>query len=114
QIGSMIAPDVPLKNLRNLSERARPPLYAQPMRLGQLFGGYASLTERLAAELVAVRDKLRTLPLGGTAIGTGFGAPAGYRPAVYSHLQGITGVDYQAPANPFDAMQNMDGFSRVA
>jgi len=87
---------------------------AQPMRLGQLFGGYASLTERLAEELVAVRDKLRTLPLGGTAIGTGFGAPAGYRAAVYTHLRSITGVDYQAPANPFDAMQNMDVFSRVS
>ncbi|CAG9217014.1 Aspartate ammonia-lyase [Paraburkholderia sabiae] len=87
---------------------------AQPMRLGQLFGGYASLTERLAEELVAVRDKLRTLPLGGTAIGTGFGAPGGYRAAVYSHLQSVTGVGYQAPENPFDAMQNMDVFSRVS
>lgn len=84
------------------------------MRLGQLFGGYASLTERLAEELVTVRDKLRTLPLGGTAIGTGFGAPAGYRAAVYTHLRSITGVDYQAPANAFDAMQNMDVFSRVS
>jgi aspartate ammonia-lyase len=87
---------------------------AQPMRLGQLFGGYASLTARLAQELAAVRDKLRTLPLGGTAIGTGFGAPAGYRAAVYAHLREVTGVDYQAPDNPFDAMQNMDVFSRVS
>ncbi|MDR5761044.1 aspartate ammonia-lyase [Caballeronia sp. LZ035] len=87
---------------------------AQPMRLGQLFGGYASLTSRLADELAAVRDKLRTLPLGGTAIGTGFGAPAGYRAAVYAHLRQVTGVDYQAPANSFDAMQNMDVFSRVS
>jgi aspartate ammonia-lyase len=87
---------------------------AQPMRLGQLFGGYASLTYRLAEELVAVRDKLRTLPLGGTAIGTGFGAPAGYRSAVYQHLSRIAGVEYMAPSNPFDAMQNMDVFSRVS
>ena len=87
---------------------------AQPMRLGQLFSGYASLTARLAEELRAVRNKLRTLPLGGTAIGTGFGAPPGYRAAVYAHLRSITGVDYQAPANSFDAMQNMDVFSRVS
>lgn len=87
---------------------------AQPMRLGQLFSGYASLTHRLADELVAVRDKLRTLPLGGTAIGTGFGAPAGYRAAVYQHLGRITQVDYLAPGNPFDAMQNMDVFARVS
>ncbi|MEX3776823.1 aspartate ammonia-lyase [Pseudomonas sp. MYb118] len=87
---------------------------AQPMRLGQLFSGYASLTHRLATELVAVRDKLRTLPLGGTAIGTGFGAPAPYRAAAYRHLSSITGVQYLAPSNPFDAMQNMDVFSRVS
>ncbi|MEH6415493.1 aspartate ammonia-lyase [Pseudomonas sp. CGJS7] len=87
---------------------------AQPMRLGQLFSGYASLTRRLAAELANVRTKLLTLPLGGTAIGTGFGAPASYRAAVYNHLQEITGVSYVAPENSFDAMQNMDVFSRVS
>ncbi|WP_216108219.1 lyase family protein [Burkholderia plantarii] len=87
---------------------------AQPMRLGQLFGGYASLAARLAAELTAVRDKLRTLPLGGTAIGTGFGAPAGYRAAVYRHLWEISGVAYAAPADSFDAMQNLDVFARVS
>lgn len=87
---------------------------AQPMRLGQLFGGYAALAHRLASELSAVREKLRTLPLGGTAIGTGFGAPAGYRAAVYVALSRITGVAYQAPANSFDAMQNMDVFARVS
>lgn len=86
----------------------------QPMRLGQVFGGYASVTRRLAEELAAVRDKLRTLPLGGTAIGTGFGAPAGYRASVYPHLSRITGVEYLAPADSFDAMQNMDVFSRVS
>lgn len=87
---------------------------AQPMRLGQVFGGYAALARRLAGELAAVRDKLRTLPLGGTAIGTGFGAPAGYRAAAYAHLRDVTGVNYEAPANSFDAMQNMDVFSRVS
>lgn len=87
---------------------------AQPMRLGHVFEGYAALTHRLGAELAIVREKLRTLPLGGTAIGTGFGAPAGYRSAVYGHLATLTGVDYRAPDNSFDAMQNMDTFSRVS
>lgn len=87
---------------------------AQPMRLGQLFSGYASLTHRLATELANVRDKLRTLPLGGTAIGTGFGAPPTYRAFAFAHLEAITGIEYQAPSNPFDAMQNMDVFSRIS
>ena len=87
---------------------------AQPMRLGQVFGGYSALTLRLADELEAVRDGLRTLPLGGSAIGTGFGAPAGYRKAVYAHLSEIVGVECYPPSNPFDAMQNMDVFGRVS
>ncbi len=87
---------------------------AQPMTLGQLFGGYAALTERLASELESVRDSLHTLPLGGTAIGTGFGAPKGYKARVYAHLADITGTDFRPAANPFDAMQNLDTFTRVS
>ncbi len=87
---------------------------AQPMTLGQVFGGYAALTERLASELARVRDDLRTLPLGGTAIGTGFGAPKGYKARVYAHLADITGIDFQPAGDPFDAMQNLDTFSRVS
>lgn len=87
---------------------------AQPMRLGQVFGGYAALVARLARALQPVRESLRTLPLGGTAIGTGFGAPPGYRTSVYRHLASVTGTAFAAPEDPFDAMQNMDTFSRVS
>ena len=87
---------------------------AQPMMLGQLFEGYASLAVRLAEQLAIARDSLRALPLGGTAIGTGFGAPVGYKARVYTHLAGITGVDFHAAGNPFDAMQNLDTFTRVS
>jgi aspartate ammonia-lyase len=87
---------------------------AQPMTLGQVFGGYASLVARLAKALQPVRAGLLVLPLGGTAIGTGFGAPAGYRTSVYRHLVTLTGIAYCAPEDAFDAMQNMDTFSRVS
>ncbi len=87
---------------------------AQPMTLGQVFGGYAALTARLARELIAVGEKLLVLPLGGTAIGTGFGAPRGYRASVFKHLTGLTGIHFSPPENSFDAMQNMDTFSRVS
>ena len=87
---------------------------AQPMRLGQVFGGYAALVTRLAQALQSVRASLRVLPLGGTAIGTGFGAPPGYRTSVYRHLASLTGIAFSAPEDAFDAMQNMDTFSRVS
>jgi len=87
---------------------------AQPMMLGQVFGGYAALTKRLAEKLHAVRDDLRILPLGGTAIGTGFGAPQGYKARVYAHLAQLTGVAFRPADDPFDAMQNLDTFARVS
>lgn len=87
---------------------------AQPMRLGQVFGGYAALVTRLQHALQPVRDSLLVLPLGGTAIGTGFGAPPGYRTSVYRHLVALTGTNFSAPEDAFDAMQNMDTFSRVS
>jgi aspartate ammonia-lyase len=87
---------------------------AQPMMLGQVFGGYAALADRLVLAVQTVRDMLLVLPLGGTAIGTGFGAPQGYRKAVFEHLAQLTGVAFSAPENSFDAMQNMDTFSRVS
>lgn len=87
---------------------------AQPMTLGQAFGGYAALTERLATEIMRHRDEMLTLPLGGTAIGTGLGAPPGYRQRVYEHLSELTGIMWRMPADAFDAMQNADGFARLS
>ncbi len=87
---------------------------AQPMRLGQAFGGYAALIRRQADALELARAGLRALPLGGTAIGTGFGSPAGWRDAVYRHLCELTGVAFEPAADAFDAMQNLDAFARVS
>jgi len=87
---------------------------AQPMRLGQMFEGYASLVRRLASEIEGSGAKLLALPLGGTAIGTGFGSSPGYRQAVYSHLREITGLRVEPASDPFDAMQNLDAFGRVS
>jgi aspartate ammonia-lyase len=87
---------------------------AQPMYLGQAFGGFASLTRRLAASLRLVQAQLLDLPLGGTAIGTGLGSPPGYKSSVFSHLVRITGTAFQPAENPFDGMQNMDVFSRIS
>jgi aspartate ammonia-lyase len=87
---------------------------AQPMRLGQAFGGYAAATRRVVAKLMAARDEMLILPLGGTAIGTGLGSSPGYRNAVYRHLREIVGADVRPGENMFDAMQNADGFARVS
>lgn len=87
---------------------------AQPMRLGQAFGGYAASIRRLLAKQVAAREEMLVLPLGGTAIGTGLGSAPGYREAVYKHLRQIVGADVRAGDDMFDAMQNADSFARVS
>lgn len=87
---------------------------AQPMRLGQAFGGYAAAVARLAESVEARRQDMLVLPLGGTAIGTGLGAAPGYRNAVYARLAAILNADVRPGADIFDAMQNADGFARLS
>lgn len=87
---------------------------AQPMRLGQAFGGYATAIRRLIEKLVLARDEMLVLPLGGTAIGTGLGSAPGYRSSVYRHLRRIVGADVRPSDNLFDAMQNADSLARVS
>lgn len=87
---------------------------AQPMRLGQAFGGYAASIGRLEKKLQSVRDEMLVLPLGGTAIGTGLGSAPGYRSAVYRHLKEIVGANVRPGDDMFDAMQNADAFARVS
>ena len=81
---------------------------ALPVTLGQQFGGYRSAMERQLAEIERVRNLCLELPLGGTAVGTGFGAAPGYTEAVYTCLRTLTQRDYRREANLFDGLQNAD------
>lgn len=87
---------------------------AQPMTLGQAFGGYSALVRRAEKRLVATRQKLLTLPLGGTAIGTRLGAVPGFRERVIERLAAVTGFDVRPAENIFDAMQNLDETQRLS
>ncbi|MEM7731556.1 MAG: lyase family protein, partial [Pseudomonadota bacterium] len=87
---------------------------AQPMTLGQEFGGYASAVRRAAGKIDASVQDLLALPLGGTAIGTGFGARPGYLDAVYQHLADNLALPVHPAGDMFDGMQNSDGFARVS
>ena len=52
---------------------------ATPVMLGQEFGGYAATVRYAAERLEAVLPRVRELPLGGTAVGTGINTPDGLR-----------------------------------
>ena len=87
---------------------------AQPMTLGQEFGGYAAAIHRVGKKAADVVEDLLTLPLGGTAIGTGLGAAPGFGEGVYKQLAAGLNKPVRPAADLFDGMQNADSFARVS
>jgi len=77
---------------------------AVPLTLGQEFGGYQAQLELGLAGLRAALPALRALAIGGTAVGTGLNAPAGFGEAVAARLSERLGLPFHAAANKFQAL----------
>ena len=76
---------------------------ATPVTLGQEMGAYAA-TLRLAAErLEAVLPRVRELPLGGTAVGTGINTPAAFAERAIAALAERTGQPFTEARDHFEA-----------
>jgi aspartate ammonia-lyase len=86
----------------------------QPMTLGQAFEGYAGVIQRASERIARQQQTLLSIPLGGTAIGTGLGSAPGFSAAVFGHLQEVTGLAVKPASNRFDGMQNLDEFQRLS
>ena len=65
---------------------------AVPITLGQEAGGWATQAEYGAARCRDVLARLAQLPIGGTAVGTGLNAPAGFAAGVVEELRAATGL----------------------
>jgi fumarate hydratase class II len=81
---------------------------ATPLTLGQEISGWAAM---LASNIEHVRqgvDQLRFLAVGGTAVGTGLNAPAGFGEAVAAQLSGETGRVFYALPNKFHGLTGHD------
>ena len=87
---------------------------ALPVTLGQVFASWAGPFERDRWRLNKLRERIRTIPLGGTAVGTGFGAPAAYVFAAEKHLRAITGLPLARSQNLMDEISHLDKFSELA
>ncbi len=87
---------------------------ALPMRAGSIFGAWAGALERDRWRLSKVAERVREVPLGGTALGTGFGAPRGYAHAAERHLRRITGLPLSRSQNMVDAVALKDSLAEVA
>ena len=87
---------------------------AVPIRLGQEFGAYASALQRSYDRIEDVLAEMRSLNLGGTAIGTAINAKKEYIKGIITELSEITGYRLSGAINLIDATQNVDSFSLVS
>lgn len=87
---------------------------ALPITFGQQFSGYRAAFQRQSSDLKALEQACLGLPLGATAVGTGFGASADYRAFVFEELRASTGKAYHQEENLFDALQNADHWIGVS
>ena len=81
---------------------------ATPVTLGQEFGGYATQVEDGIARLNDTLPRLCTLPLGGTAVGTGINAPTGFARKVVKRLADRTGLPLTEAKDHFAAQGARD------
>jgi fumarate hydratase class II len=81
---------------------------ATPVTLGQEFSGYAAAVEYGIERLEASLPRIAELPLGGTAVGTGLNAPAGFAAQVIALLAARTGLPLTEARNHFEAQGARD------
>ncbi|MEO6041784.1 MAG: class II fumarate hydratase [Croceibacterium sp.] len=81
---------------------------ATPLTLGQEVSGYAAQVEAGIARIELVLPGLCQLAQGGTAVGTGLNAPAGFGEAMAAELASITGLPLVTAPNKFEALAGQD------
>ena len=92
---------------------------ATPVTLGQEFGGYAAQIGQDLERLHTALPRLSRLPLGGTAVGTGINAPAGFARTVIAGLAERTGLplveapDHFASQGARDDLVELSGHLRT-
>ena len=81
---------------------------ATPIRLGQEFRGYAGQVEESLRRARAAQVELLTVPLGGTAVGTGINAHSEYAFRACGRLSSLTGLAVRETGNHFHAQATLD------
>ncbi len=87
---------------------------ATPVTLGQEFGGYAAAVRMGIERLEATLPRVAELPLGGTAVGTGINAPAGFGAAVIAELAGDSGLPLTEARDHFEAQGGRDALVELS
>ena len=81
---------------------------ATPIRLGQEFHGYAGQVQEAIRRLRQAQVELLSVPLGGTAVGTGINAHPEYAQRACAELAKLTGLPVKETRNHFHAQSTLD------
>ena len=87
---------------------------AVPIRLGQVFHGYASMVARDRKRIEKAHKEMYTVNLGGTAVGTAINVSDSYFYKIVPNLEKLTGYPLRQAEDLFDATENLDGFVAVS
>jgi aspartate ammonia-lyase len=82
--------------------------------LGRTMGAYAEAFARDRWRVYKCEERLRVINLGGTAIGTGLGAPRNYIFRVADSLRELSGIGFARAENLVEATQNTDVLVEVS
>jgi fumarate hydratase class II len=86
---------------------------ATPLTVGQEWSGYVGALDDTIAELGHATHGLLKVAMGGTAVGTGLNAPAGFGEQVAAEIASMTGYPFETASNKFTAQGTLDRIVRA-
>jgi fumarate hydratase class II len=86
---------------------------ATPLTVAQEWSGYAGALDDAIAEVEHDTRGLLRVAMGGTAVGTGLNAPAGFGEQVARQIAQMTGASFETAANKFTAQGTLDRMVRA-
>jgi len=87
---------------------------AVPLTVGQEWHGWAGQIRACIAAIEESRGGLYELAVGGTAVGTGLNAPAGFSKDVAAKIAELTGKPFVTAPNKFSAQGSLDAMVRAS
>lgn len=81
---------------------------ALPVTVGMQFSAYSEAIGRDRWRIFKASERIKTVNIGGTAVGTGFNAPQKYIFSVIEKYREFTGLNIARSENLSDATQNLD------
>ncbi len=97
------------RQLRRVAKTGRTHLMdAMPITFGQELSGWAAQVDSAIARIEDALKRMRRLPLGGSAVGTGINADPKFGASVASELKKLTGVRFESADNYFEGIASQD------